>query len=324
MFAIQVSQFGGPERLQGVERPLPEPGSGEARVKIGLAGVNFIDIYHRSGRYGGDLPFIPGVEGGGVVDAIGEGVTAVQPGDRVVYPLTRGSYAEYALVKEDNLVKVPADVGLDAAVTLMVQGLTAHYLAFSSYPLQPGDTALVHAAAGGVGLLLTQIAKLRGARVIGTVSTAAKATLAREAGADDMILYTKQDFVDETKRLTNGRGVDVVYDGVGQTTFLPGLGCLRPRGYMVLYGQASGDVAPFNPQILNAKGSLFLTRPSLGHYIQTRAELQQRADDLFGWLLAGKLTVRIDQTFPLAQAADAHRYLEDRQSKGKLLLFVGD
>ena len=322
MFAIQVKEYGGAEQLQGVNLPMPTPGPGEARVKIGVAGVNFIDIYHRSGRYGGDLPFIPGVEGGGVVDAVGEGVTAAQPGDRVVYALTRGSYAEYAVVEEDNLVKVPAGVELEAAVTLMVQGLTAHYLAFDSYPLKAGDTALVHAAAGGVGLLLTQIAKLRGARVIGTVSTEEKAELARTAGADDIILYKEQNFVEETNQFTAGRGVNVIYDGVGQTTFLPGLDCLRPRGYMVLYGQASGDVAPFNPQILNAKGSLFLTRPSLGHYMQTREELQQRADDLFGWLAAGELTVRIDQTFPLAQAAEAHRYLEGRQSKGKLLLIT--
>jgi NADPH:quinone reductase len=322
MFAIQVKEHGGAEQLQGVHLPPPTPGPGEARVKIEVAGVNFIDIYHRSGRYGGDLPFIPGVEGGGVVDAVGEGVTAVQPSDRIVYALTRGSYAEYAVVKEDNLVKVPAGVGVEAAVTLMVQGLTAHYLACDSYPLKAGDTALVHAAAGGVGLLLTQIAKLRGARVIGTVSTEEKAELARAAGADEIILYKEQNFVDEVNRLTAGQGVNVIYDGVGQTTFLPGLDCLRPRGHMVLYGQASGDVAPFNPQILNAKGSLFLTRPSLGHYMQTREELQQRADDLFGWLAAGELTVRIDQTFPLPQAAEAHRYLEGRQSKGKLLLIV--
>jgi NADPH:quinone reductase len=322
MLAIQVEEFGGAEQLQLTELPTPAPGPGQARVKIELAGINFIDVYHRSGRYGGDLPFIPGVEGGGVVDGVGAGVTAVQPGDPVVYPLTRGSYAEYALVNAENLVKVPAGMGLEAAVTLMVQGLTAHYLACDSYPLKAGDTALVHAAAGGVGLLLTQIAKQRGARVIGTVSTKEKAELARAAGADEIIYYTQQNFVEETKRLTADRGVDVIYDGVGQTTFLPGLDCLRPRGYMVLYGQSSGDVAPFNPQILNGKGSLFLTRPSLGHYIQTREELQQRADDLFGWLTAGELTVRIDKSFPLAQAAEAHRYLEGRQSKGKLLITV--
>jgi NADPH:quinone reductase len=323
MLAIRVHQFGGPEQLQLEEVPLPVPDAGQVRVKIELAGINFIDIYHRSGRYGGDLPFIPGVEGGGVVDAVGEGVTTVQPGDRVTYPLTRGSYAEYALVSADNLVKLPAEVTLDTAVTLMVQGLTAHYLALSSYPLQPGDTALVHAAAGGVGLLLVQIAKQRGARVIGTVSTPEKAALAQATGADEIIMYTETDFVAETKRLTEGRGVDVIYDGVGQTTFLGGLDCLRPRGYMVLYGQSSGDVAPFNPQILNAKGSLFLTRPSLGHYLLSQTELQQRAGDLFGWLAEGTLTVRIDQTFALSEAAVAHRYLENRQSKGKLLLATG-
>ncbi len=320
MKAIRVHEFGGPEVLRYEEVPLPEPGPGQARVKIEAAGVNFIDTYHRKGLYPLQLPFTPGVEGAGVVDAVGPDAEDVKPGDRVAYPLQIGSYAEYALVDAWKLVPVPEGVEPGQAATLMVQGLTAHYLTHSTYPLKPGDTALVHAAAGGVGQLLVQIAKRLGARVIGTVSTEEKARLAREAGADEVIIYAQADFEAEVKRLTDGRGVDVVYDGVGQATFEKGLNCLRPRGYMVLFGQASGPVPPLDPQVLNAKGSLFLTRPSLGHYAASRDELRQRADDLFTWAAAGELKVRIDRTFPLVEAAEAHRYLEGRHTKGKVLL----
>jgi len=254
------------------------------------------------------------------VDAVGPGVTEVKPGDRVVYASVQGSYAEYAVAPAWRLVPVPAGVDVQRAAAVMVQGLTAHYLACSTYPLKPGDTALVHAAGGGTGQLLVQIAKRRGARVIGTASTEEKAALARAAGADEMILYTQADFEAEVKRLTEGRGVDVVYDSVGKDTFDKSLNCLRRRGTMVLYGQSSGSVPPLDPQVLNAKGSIFLTRPFLAHYTADRAELMQRTDDLFKWIAGGELKVRIDKTFPLAQAAEAHRYLEGRQSKGKVLL----
>jgi NADPH2:quinone reductase len=289
-------------------------------VKIEAVGVNFIDIYHRIGRYQGALPLTLGQEAAGTVDAVGPGVTEVKPGDRVVYASVQGSYAEYAVAPAWRLVPVPAGVDAQRAAAVMVQGLTAHYLACSTYPLKPGDTALVHAAGGGTGQLLVQIAKRRGARVIGTASTEEKAALAREAGADEMILYTQADFEAEVKRLTEGRGVDVVYDSVGKDTFDKSLNCLRRRGYMVLYGQSSGSVPPLDPQVLNAKGSIFLTRPFLAHYTADRAELMQRTGDLFKWIAAGELKVRIDKTFALAQAAEAHRYLEGRQSKGKVLL----
>lgn len=320
MKAIRIHEFGGPEVLKYEDVPVPEPGPGEVRVKIEAAGLNFIDTYHRRGLYPVELPVTIGVEGGGIVDAVGPDVTDLKPGDRVAYALQLGSYAEYAVVPAWKAVPVPENLDLQRAVTLMVQGMTAHYLAYSTFPLQPGHTALVHAAAGGVGHLLVQVAKRRGARVIATVGTEEKAELARRAGADEVILYTQEDFEEATKRLTDGQGVDVVYDSVGKSTFMKGLNCLRPRGYMVLYGQSSGPVAPFDPQILNAKGSLFLTRPSLGHYAATREELLQRANDLFTWTAAGELEVRVDRTFPLAQAAEAHRYLEARQTKGKVLL----
>ncbi len=320
MKAVRVHEFGGPEVLRYEDVPVPEPGPGEVRVKIEAAGLNFIDTYHRRGLYPVELPVIIGVEGGGVVDAVGPDVTDLKPGDRVAYALQLGSYAEYAVVPAWKAVPVPENLDIQRAVTLMVQGMTAHYLAYSTFPLQPGHTALVHAAAGGVGHLLVQVAKRRGARVIATVGTEEKAELARRAGADEVILYTQEDFEEATKRLTDGQGVDVVYDSVGKSTFMKGLNCLRPRGYMVLYGQSSGPVAPFDPQILNAKGSLFLTRPSLGHYAATREELLQRANDLFAWTAAGELEVRVDRTFPLAEAAEAHRYLEGRQTKGKVLL----
>ena len=320
MKAIRVHEYGGPEALSYEEAPLPEPGAGEARVKIEAAGLNFIDVYHRMGRYPAQLPITPGVEGAGVVDAVGPQVADLQPGDRVVYVMQMGSYAEYAVVPAWKLVQVPDDIDIRQAAAVMLQGMTAHYLTRSTYPLRPGDTALVHAAAGGVGLLLVQMAKQRGARVIGTVSTEEKARLAREAGADEVILYTQADFEAETKRLTDGEGVNVVYDSVGKTTFDKSLNCLKPRGYMVLYGQSSGPVPPLDPQVLNAKGSIFLTRPSLGHYAADRAEIVQRAGDLFAWMLAGQLKVRIDKTFPLAEAGEAHRYLEGRKTKGKVLL----
>jgi len=320
MKAIRVHEYGGPEALSYEDAPLPEPGAGEARVKIEAAGLNFIDVYHRMGRYPAQLPITPGVEGAGVVDAVGPQVADLQPGDRVVYVMQMGSYAEYAVVPAWKLVQVPDDIEIRQAAAVMLQGMTAHYLTYNTYPLRPGDTALVHAAAGGVGLLLVQMAKQRGARVIGTVSTEEKARLAREAGADEVILYTQVDFEAETKRLTDSQGVNVVYDSVGKTTFDKSLNCLKPRGYMVLYGQSSGPVPPLDPQVLNAKGSIFLTRPSLGHYAADRAEIVQRAGDLFAWMLAGQLKVRIDKTFPLAEAGEAHRYLEGRKTKGKVLL----
>ena len=320
MKTIRIHGFGGPEVLSLDDLPLPEPGPGQARIKLAAVGVNFIDTYHRKGLYPGQLPFTLGQEGAGVVDAVGAGVSEVQPDDRVVYASVQGAYAEYALVPATRLVPVPAGVGCEQAAAAMLQGLTAHYLAFSTYPLKPGDTALVHAAAGGVGRLLVQIAKRCGARVIGTASTDEKIALARSGGADEVIAYTREDFEAATKRLTDGKGVDVVYDSVGKTTFDQSLNCLRPRGYLVLYGQSSGPVPPLDPQVLNGKGSLFLTRPTLAHYIATRDELLSRSNDLFGWIANGELDVQIDRTFPLTQAADAHRYLEDRQTKGKVLL----
>jgi len=320
MKAVRVHQYGGLEALKYEEVPTPEPGEGEARVKIHAVGVNFIDIYHRIGRYQGTLPLTLGQEAAGIVDAVGSNVTDVKPGDRVVYASVQGSYAEYAITPAWRLVPVPSGVNAQQATAVMIQGMTAHYLTFSTYPLKEGETALVHAAGGGTGQLLVQIAKRRGARVIGTVSTEEKAARAREAGADEVILYTQVDFEAEVKRLTNNVGVHVVYDSVGKDTFDKSLNCLRRRGYMVLYGQSSGPVPPVDPQTLNAKGSLYLTRPFLAHYTADRTELLSRVNDLFKWIAAGDLKVRVDKTFPLTQAADAHRYLEDRQSKGKILL----
>lgn len=320
MKAIRIHGFGGPEALSADELPLPEPGPGQARVKLAAIGVNFIDTYQRKGLYPGPLPRVLGSESAGVVDAVGAGVTELQAGDRVVSASAPGSYAEYVVVPVAQLVPIPEAVSFETAAAAMLQGLTAHYLAFSTFPLKPGDTALVHAAAGGVGRLLVQLAKRCGARVIGTASTDQKIALARSGGADEVIAYTREDFEAATKRLTNGKGVDVVYDSVGKTTFDQSLNCLRPRGYLVLYGQSSGPVAPLDPQVLNGKGSLFLTRPTLAHYIATRDELLARSNDLFSWIANGELDVQIDRTFPLAQAADAHRYLEDRQTKGKVLL----
>jgi NADPH2:quinone reductase len=320
MKAVRVHQYGGLEVLKYEDVPVPEPKEGEARVKIKAIGVNFIDIYHRIGRYQGALPLMLGQEAAGTIDAVGPSVTDVKPGDRVVYASVQGAYAEYAIVPAWRLVPVPEGVTAQQGAAAMIQGMTAHYLALSTYPLKDGDTALVHAAGGGTGQLLTQVAKRRGARVIGTASTEEKAMLAREAGADEVILYTQVDFETEVKRLTNNVGVDVVYDSVGKDTFDKSLNCIRRRGYMVLYGASSGAVPPLDPQILNAKGSIFLTRPFLAHYTADRAELLWRANDLFGWIAAGELKVRIDKTFPLAESAEAHRYLEGRQSKGKILL----
>ena len=320
MKAIVVKQYGGPEQLQLIDLPVPVPGPGQALVKIAASGVNFIDVYYRKGLYKADLPIILGSEASGTVESLGPGVTEIAPGDRVAYAMARGSYAEYAAVPAAQLVKLPDGLDFQRAAAVMVQGMTAHYLTHSSFPLKSGDVCLVHAAAGGAGLLLVQMARRIGARVFGTVSTEAKAQLAKEAGADEIILYTQQDFETEVKRLTNGRGVDVVYDSVGQTTFMKGLNCIRPRGLMALFGQSSGPVPPFDPNILNGKGSLFLTRPSLTHYCITREELLGRAGAVLAWVQTGELKVRIDRVYPLAEAAQAHRDLESRKTSGKLLL----
>ena len=320
MKAIQVSAYGGPEVLAYGDVAVPQPKAGEALVRIGAIGVNFIDVYHRTGRYPGNPPFTPGMEAAGVVEAVGPDVTDPKPGDRVAYAMTLGSYGEYAVVSAAKLVPVPDGVNDQQAAAIMLQGMTAHYLARSTYPIRPGDTVLVHAGAGGVGLLLTQIAKHAGGRVITTVSTEEKAALSREAGADHVILYTETDFEAEVKRITEGKGVHAVYDGVGKTTFDKSLNCLRPRGCMALFGASSGPVPPLDPLVLSGKGSLFLTRPTLAHYALDRQELRWRSSDLFGWLAGGSLTLRIEHTYPLADAARAHRDLEGRATTGKLLL----
>ncbi len=298
----------------------PAPKAGEALVKLEAVGLNFIDVYHRTGLYPLPRPFIPGMEAAGIVESLGEGVSEVSVGDRVAYAMQPGAYADYAAVQSWRLVKVPAGVSAEQAAAAMLQGMTAHYLVTSTYALKAGETALIHAAAGGVGLLLIQMVKNIGARAIGTVSTEAKAALAREAGADEIILYSEQDFEAETRRLTSGRGVQVVYDSVGQTTFLKSLNCLSTRGMLALFGQSSGPVSAFDPGLLAQKGSLFLTRPSLAAYAATREELLWRAGDLFNWIKAGKLNLRIEKTFPLADAAEAHRQLEGRKTTGKVLL----
>jgi len=323
MKAIRIHTPGGPEVLCHEDLPNAAPGPGQAAIRVEAAGVNYIDTYHRSGLYQLLLPATLGQEGAGTVAATGPDVTAVRPGDRVAWTGVQGSYADYLVAPADRLVSVPGGLSLEQAAATMLQGMTAHYLACTTYPLKPGDICLVHAAAGGVGLLLTQVAKLRGARVIGTVSTDVKARLAREAGADHVILYTTEDFEAEVKRLTDGRGVQVVYDSVGRTTFEKSLNCLARRGLMVLFGQSSGPVPPFDPQVLNQKGSLFFTRPSLVHYIAARDEMLARATELFGWIAGGKLNLRIHARYPLARAADAHRDLEGRKTTGKLLLFPG-
>jgi NADPH:quinone reductase len=320
MKAIQVKRPGGPEALEYVDLPTPQPKANEALVKIAAVGINFIDVYQREGRYPVSLPFVLGQEAAGVVTEIGKDVTNVKPGDHVAYTGVIGSYAEYAAVPADRLVKIPDGVSERDAAAAMLQGMTAHYLSHDTFPLKKGQTALIHAAAGGVGLLLVQMTHQIGARVIGTVSTEAKAKLAREAGADEVILYTQQDFESETKRLTGGKGVDVVYDSVGKTTFDKGLNVLRPRGMMVLFGGSSGAVPPFDLALLSQKGSLFVTRPTLGHYILTREELLNRASAVLGMIKSGTLKLRIEHLYPLKDAAQAHRDLEGRKTTGKLLL----
>jgi len=322
MKTIRIHSVGGPDALRLDDVPRPTPGPGQALIQVAAAGINYIDTYQRAGLYPLPLPATLGQEGAGTVSAVGPGVTGAQPGDRVAWTGVQGSYAEFVLAPADRLVIVPSSLSLELAGAAMLQGMTAHYLACTTYPLQAGDTCLVHAAAGGVGLALVQIAKLRGARVIGTVSTEAKAALARQAGADHVILYERDDFAAEVKRLTEGRGVPVVYDSVGRTTFDRSLDCLARRGLLVLFGQSSGPVKPLDPQVLNQKGSLFLTRPTLAHYIASRDELLGRASDVFGWMLNGKLSLRIHAKYPLERAAEAHRDLESRKTAGKLLLVV--
>jgi NADPH2:quinone reductase len=319
--AIRVNEQGGPEVLSYEDVPVAEPGSGEARVKLAAAGVNFIDVYQRTGLYPMEIPFTLGLEGAGEVDAVGEGVEDLSPGDYVAFASVPGAYAEYVVAPVDKLV--PFNVTLveaRLAAAALLQGMTAHYLTHSTFPLREGQTALVHAAAGGVGLLLVQMAKMRGASVIGTAGSEEKARLARDAGADEVIVYTEQDFVEETRRITDGEGVHVVYDSVGKSTFDGSLDCLRPRGYMVLFGASSGRVPPFDPQILNQKGGLFLTRPSLAHYTATREELLWRAESILSWIGNNSLDVRIGGTYALADAVQAHRDLEGRKTTGKLLL----
>jgi NADPH2:quinone reductase len=318
MRAIYIEQTGGPDVLKYGDMPTPEPAPGQALIKVAAAGVNFIDTYHRGGLYKIPLPAILGSEGAGTV----EQGTLFKKGDRVAWAMTRGSYAEYATVPESMLVALPDSVSFQEGAAAMLQGMTAHYLTHSTYPLKKGDTALIHAAAGGTGRLLVQMAKLVGARVIGTAGTEAKAQIAREAGADETILYSTQDFVAETRRLTDGKGVDVVYDSVGAATLMKSLDCLRPRGMAVSFGQSSGAVPPFEPLLLSQKGSLFFTRPSLGNYIADRQELEWRAADIFSWIAAKKLVLRIDHEYQLAYAAQAHRDLESRQTTGKLILII--
>lgn len=322
MYAAYVRKTGGPEVLEYSEVEAPVAGPGQALVKVAAAGVNFIDIYLRTGLYPRPLPAVPGGEGAGTIEALGEGVTGLAVGDRVAWADgNAGSYAEYDVVAADRLVKVPEGVDLETAAASMLQGMTAHYLTNSTWQLKAGETALVHAAAGGMGLLLCQIGKSKGARVIGTTSSEAKAALAREAGADDVILYTEiDDVAAEVRALTGGRGVDVVYDGVGKTTFDASLGSLRKRGLLALYGAASGPVPPVDPQELNRRGSLFLTRPTLAHHIETRAELEWRAGEILAAVADGSLKMNVGNRFPLAQAADAHTALEGRATTGKVLL----
>jgi NADPH:quinone reductase len=320
MKAVRVHVPGGPDslRYEDVAEPTPKPG--HAVVKVDAAGLNYIDVYYRTGQYKAELPMTLGMEAAGTVAAVGANVSEIQVGDKVAYTGTPGAYAELALVPAERLIVLPAGLGTKQGAAAMLQGMTAHYLACTTWPLKGGETCLVHAAAGGVGLLLCQIAKMRGARVIGTVSTEEKAKLAREAGADEMILYTERDFPEEVKRLTGGRGLQVVYDSVGKDTFDRGFACLAPRGMMVLYGQSSGPVGPFDVAKLAAGGSLFLTRPSLVSYTATRAELVQRAGEVLGWIRDGKLKLRTEFEFALKDAAEAHRALEGRRTTGKVLL----
>ena len=320
MKAIQIHDTGGPEVLKLAELPIPQPGPGQVLIRVEAVGVNFIEIYFRKGTYKAALPFTPGSEAAGTVEELGPGVTGFAAGDAVASVSVLGSYAEYALVPAASLVKVPAGLSMQQAAAALLQGMTAHYLSHSTYPLKAGDTALIHAGAGGVGLLLTQMASRLGARVITTVSTAAKAKLSREAGAADVILYMEKDFVEEVKRLTNGKGVDVVYDSVGKTSFEGSLNCLRPRGLLALFGASSGPVPPFDLIQLSGKGSLFITRPTLWHYVATRAELEWRAGDVLGWTAKGELKLRTEFVYPLSEAAQAQIDLEARKTTGKILL----
>jgi NADPH:quinone reductase len=320
--AIQVQIPGGPDAMQLVDAPTPTPGPKQALVRIHAAGVNFIDVYFRTGLYKADPPITLGSEAAGIVEAVGTDVSEVAPGDRVAYAMARGAYAEYAVVPAAMLVKLPDAVDFPTAAAAMLQGMTAHYLTHSTYPLKSGDTCLVHAAAGGAGGLTVQMAKMLGATVYGTAGSSEKAAIARGHGADECIVYTEQDFESEIKRLTGNRGVDVVYDSVGKTTFEKSLNSLRPRGTLALFGQSSGPVPPFDPSILSGKGSLYLTRPSLGHYVASRDELLWRANDVLNWIANGKLKLRIDRSYKLADAPQAHRDLESRRTAGKLLLTV--
>jgi len=321
--AVRVHEFGGPEVLRLDDIDVPRPGAGQVLVKIAFSGVNYLDIQYRTGRaHATQFPFVNGSEGAGVVEDVGDGVSGIKVGDRVAYTMLLGTYAEYAVAPAARVVTLPAKIDFKTAAAAMLQGMTAQYLTHSTYPLGPGDTALVHAAAGGVGALIVQAAKLRGAKVIATVGTDAKAEIARTAGADEVIVYTRQDFEAEARRLTNNRGVDVVYDAVGKATFDKSLGCLRPRGYLALFGFASGPVPPFDPAALGTRGSLFLTRPGLNQYIATREELLERSEAVFNWLQEGALKLRLDRVLPLGEAADAHRALEGRETAGKVLLEI--
>ncbi len=321
MKAVYIEGHGGNEKLKYGEFEKPTAGAGQALVKLAASGVNYIDVYHREGLYKIPLPTVLGTEGAGVIESVGEGVTGFKPGDRVAYAMARGSYAEYQAVPANLLVHVPEGVDLKKAAAVMLQGMTAHYLVYSTFPLEKGQTALIHAAAGGTGRLLVQIAKMVGARVIATAGSPEKAAIAKSAGADEVLLYKDVDWVAEVKRLTDGKGVDVVYDGVGQATFLKGLDCLRPRGMMALFGQSSGPAAPFDPQLLNSKGGLFLTRPSLAYYLSPK-ELAWRSGDLFKWIGEGKLDILMDHIYPLSETAQAQRDLEARKTTGKLVITI--
>lgn len=320
MKAIRISQYGGAEVLNFEDIDVADPGEGQVRITIEAAGVNFIDTYHRTGLYPLNLPLTLGLEGAGIVNAVGAGVSDLTEGDRVAWKSVEGSYAEQVVAAAAEVVKIPSDVATKTAAAVMLQGLTSHYLVNSTYPIREGDTCLVHAAAGGVGLLLVQMAKMRGARVIGTTSTEEKAALARGAGADDIILYTERDFEAEVLRLTDGQGVEVVYDSVAQATWEKSINCLKPRGYMVFFGNASGPVPPIDPLLLSQKGSIYLTRPTLNSYTQTREEYLQRTSEVMGWIQDGSLDVRIGEEHPLENTAEAHKRLEGRQTTGKVLL----
>ncbi len=322
MRGIQIKRYGGPEVLEYGELPDPVPGPGEALVRVRVAGVNFTDVYQRTGTYPGVLPFTPGVEGVGIVEKVGSGVTDVKVGARVGWVMIKGGYAELVALPAQRLVPIPDDVDDRTAAALLLQGMTAHFLLTDCYHVKKGEWILIHAAAGGVGLLMTQIARMLGARIIGTTSTEEKAALAREAGADEIVLYTKEDFQEAARRITDGEGVSVVYDSVGKTTFLKSLDSLRVRGYMVLFGGSSGPAPTIDPMLLNPKGSLFLTRPTLAHYVSTREKLLRRADDVFAWAAKGELKVRAVHDYPLADAAKAHADIEARRTTGKILLIT--